>query len=187
MIVSIFDTETTGLIKPGANDINAQPYITEIYCLKLLQEGKGKDATFKVLGEFDQMFKVPVPLSPEITRITGLTDDDLANQPTFAECFNDLAKFHTGVDRIVAHNLAFDSSMLANECVRLGKVLNFPWPHDHCCTVEKSMHVEQRRMNLTNLHTHYFGEGFPDAHRAKNDVLPLARVYKHMVQTGEIK
>ena len=28
----VFDTETTGLLKPSANSLTAQPYITEIYC-----------------------------------------------------------------------------------------------------------------------------------------------------------
>lgn len=182
MIVTIFDTETTGLIKPKASDIKEQPYITEIYCLKVKQEGND----FEVIGEFESLIKPPVPLSEEITRITGLTDHDLKDSPSFAKIAKELAEFHTGVDRMVAHNLAFDRSMLANELVRCGKVLNFPWPVQHVCTVEKTMHIEQRRLSLTKLHQELFGEDFPDAHRAKNDVLPLYRCYKELVKRGAI-
>ena len=174
-----FDTETTGLIKPNETDIKKQPYITEIFCAKLNEEGE-------IIEEFDQLVKVPVNLSPEITRITGITDDMLSNMPTFAEIAPDLAKFFTGVDIIVAHNLAFDRSMLANELLRCNSLLKFPWPRHHICTVEKTMHIEQRRLNLTALHTHLFGEAFDNAHRAKNDVLPLVRCYNELKRTEQI-
>tara|TARA_R110000744_G_C19371578_1_gene562710 strand:- start:14073 stop:14636 length:564 start_codon:yes stop_codon:yes gene_type:complete len=183
LIVNIFDTETTGLLKPKANEMEKQPYITEIYVAKLIHRSDGE---IEQIAEFEQMFKPAVPLTEEITRITGITNDDLKNCPSFKRMAPDLCDFFVGVDRMVAHNMAFDRSMLANELVRAGKILNFPWPPQHVCTVEKSMHIEQRRMNLTRLHEHFFAEGFPDAHRAKSDVIPLIRCYKHMVAEGMI-
>lgn len=183
LIVNIFDTETTGLLKPKANDMDKQPYITEIYVAKLIHRSDGQ---IEQIAEFEQMFKPPMPITEEITRITGITNHDLKDCPSFKRVAPDLCDFFIGVGRMVAHNLAFDRSMLANELVRAGKILNFPWPPQHVCTVEKSLHLEQRRMNLTKLHEEFFGEGFPDAHRAKNDVLPLIRCYKHMVKEGMI-
>jgi DNA polymerase III epsilon subunit-like protein len=183
MITVIFDTETTGLIKPQATQMKEQPYITEIFCLKVSHSRNGD---FEIMDEFESLCKVPVPLSPEITRITGLQDSDLANAPTFGEIQPKLSKFFTGVHNVVAHNLAFDRSMLANELVRCGKVLNFPWPANHICTVERTMHIEQRRMSLTRLHEHLFNQSFTDAHRAKNDVMPLYRCFKHLVETKEL-
>jgi len=182
MDVILFDTETTGLIKPKSNDINAQPYITEIYCLKIRQQN---NECIKI-DEFEHLFKVPVKLSADISRITGLTDEDLMYQPKFKNCFEDLAKFFNGTERMVAHNLPFDRSMLANELVRIDKVINFPWPRQHVCTVEKSMKYEQRRLSLKRLHEELFGTGFDDAHRAKNDVEALYRCYKEMVRKGDI-
>lgn len=182
MITVLYDTETTGLIKPKATDISEQPYITEIYCLKVDHNHDGSE--WEVLGEYDQMFNVPIPLDAIITKITGIDDAMLKDKPTFGSEAENLGKFFTGTDRIVAHNLAFDRSMLANELVRCDKVIKFPWPVDHVCTVEKSMHVEQRRLTLTKLHQELFNEGFPDAHRAKNDVLPLTRCYREMLKLG---
>lgn len=182
MITVIFDTETTGLIKPSANKIEEQPYIAEIFCLKVEQEG----SMIEVIGEFDSLVKPPVPLSDEITRITGLTNTALDGQPTFGEIYDELSKFFTGVDRMVAHNLPFDRSMLANELVRMDKVLNFPWPRQHVCTVEKSMKYEQRRLNLTRLHEYLFARGFPNAHRARSDVMPLFDCYREMTRRGDI-
>ena len=177
----IFDTETTGLIKPSANDVKDQPYITEIYCLKIDSEGK-------IIGEFESLVRPPVSLNAEVQRITGLTDDMLKNAPTFAEIVHALSMFFLGTQRVVAHNLAFDKSMLGNELVRVNKLINFPWPIEHICTVEKSMHYEQRRLNLTRLHEYLFnGQGFPNAHRAKNDVMPLYNCYMEMIKRGDIK
>lgn len=183
MIAVIFDTETTGLLKPGANKIDDQPYITDLYMLKVQHL---EDGTIVKIDDYESLFKVPVPLSADITRITGLTDKDLMNQPTFAQEYKNIAKFMVGVDRLVAHNLAFDRSMLANELVRIGKVLNFPWPIEHICTVEKTIHIEQRRMNLTRLHETLFGVGFADAHRAKTDVNALFKCYVELCKKGFI-
>jgi len=177
-ITVLFDTETTGLIKPSASCLDDQPYITEIFCLKI------DDEDMVVLDEFDSLVKVPVPLSSEITRITGLTDTALVNAPKFIDIYDELAEFFTGVDRLVAHNLAFDRSMLANDLLRIDKVLNFPWPREHVCTVEKSLRIEQRRMNLKALHTELTGAPFADAHRARNDVMALYTVYNAMRLKG---
>lgn len=183
MIAVIFDTETTGLIKPGASKIEEQPYITDLYMLKVEHMD---DGSIVKIDDYESLLKVPIPLSSEITRITGLTDESLANSPTFsAECSR-IAKFMTGVDRLVAHNLAFDRSMLANELVRINRVLKFPWPREHVCTVEKSIYIEQRRMSLTRLHEHFFGKGFDDAHRAKTDVNALFKCYVEMCKQGMI-
>ena len=183
MISIIFDTETTGLIKPGASDIKDQPYITEIYCSKvqILKE------ELVVMDTFHRLVKPPIPITEEITRITGITNEQLASEKTFPEIRKDLSEFFTGADTMVAHNLPFDRSMLANELLRCGKVLNFPWPVNHVCTVEKTLHIEQRRMSLQNLHIHLFGKGFENAHRANIDVEALSRCYEELVKTGVIQ
>jgi DNA polymerase-3 subunit epsilon len=181
MITIIYDTETTGLIKPSASNLDEQPYITEIFCLKILQAGNG---TMTVIDEFESLVKPPIPISAEITRMTGIDDNMVKDAPAFFEIAKPLGEFFTGASRLVAHNLAFDRSMLANELLRCGKVLNFPWPVEHMCTVEKTLHIEQRRLNLTKLHEFLFNEGFPNAHRAKNDVMPLFRCYEELTKRG---
>jgi len=87
---------------------------------------------------------------------------------------------------MIAHNLSFDRSMIANELLRIDKLLQFPWPIKHTCTVEKSIHIEQRRMSLTRLHEHLLGTGF-NAHRAKDDVHALVRCYHAMSEAGTFK
>lgn len=176
MIKIPFDTETTGLLKPEANDINQQPYIIEIYCAKI-------DEDFQMLGEFHSFIKPPVQISEKITEITGISNEMVKGAPDFATVYTDLAKFFQGADEMIAHNLPFDRSMVANELLRINKLLNFPWPIKHTCTIEKSMPIEQRRMNLTRLHEHFFNKGFA-AHRAKDDVNAMIRCYHAMSEAG---
>lgn len=180
MSTIIFDTETTGLLKPDTVDVAEQPYIIEIFCLKI-------DKDLEIVDSYESFIAPPIKLPEKITQITGITDDMLKGQKNFSELYNELSEFFLGVDTMVAHNLAFDRGMIVNELFRINRVLQFPWPMKHICTVEKTMHLEQRRMNLTRLHEHLFNKGFPNAHRAKNDVMPLYDCYKELVKTGVIK
>jgi DNA polymerase III epsilon subunit-like protein len=168
MITVVFDTETTGLLKPSANHVDEQPEIVELYACKL-------DDEYNLLEEFDSFFKPKIPLTEELTRIHGITNDMIANAPKFEDKYEELAKFMTGVDEIVAHNLAFDRSMLANELIRIDRLIQFPWPRIHTCTVEMSMSIEQRRMNLKTLHSYATGKEHEGQHRAKSDVFALVR------------
>jgi DNA polymerase-3 subunit alpha (Gram-positive type) len=186
MITLLFDTETTGLLKPKASPLSSQPEIIEIYALKVQEDVVDGKRTFLVLGELESFIKPSKPLPAEIPKITGITDSMLEGAPSFAQLQPKITEFFFGAHRIVAHNLAFDRGMLVNELSRLDKQFHFPWAPSHICTVEKSMKYEQRRLNLTRLHEELFGEGFPGAHRAKNDVLPLYRCYKKMVELEDI-
>src|SRR5690606_41839439 len=53
-----------------------------------------------------------MPIPAEITRITGITDSDVAGAPTFEQALPAIRAAFEGVDMAVAHNLAFDRSML---------------------------------------------------------------------------
>lgn len=182
MIEIIFDTETTGLIKPDAVGLEKQPSIIEIYCYK--QERVDNESNF--IEDFESFIKPPAPITEEITKITGINNQMVQHAPEFNQISEEIAEFFLGAERLVAHNLAFDLSMLANELLRCDRILQFPWPMSHVCTVQKSMHYQQRRLSLTRLHEHLFDCDFPNAHRAKNDVEPLVRCYNEMVSKGDI-
>ncbi len=179
MNIIIFDTETTGLLLPEPADIKKQPYIIEFYGCKI-------NENFDFLEEFETLIKPPIPISQEITKITKIEDKHVAGKPVFPLIFKDLAKFFTGVDILVAHNLAFDLGMLNNELRRLDKVNRFPWPRHQICTVEKSNHIKGYRLNLTRLHNLAFGKGFANAHRAKDDVFALVRCFHWLCENNHI-
>lgn len=174
-----FDTETTGLLVPSANELSAQPYIIELYMGKFSEDGS-------LIDEFSTYLNVPMNLDPIITKITGITDKDLVDAPKFVDIYEELSKFMVGVDILTAHNLSFDRNMLANDLLRIDKVLAFPWPPNQICTVRSSKHYEGYRLNLTKLHNYLFEKGFKDAHRASSDVAAQSKCFFEMVKRGDI-
>lgn len=172
----IFDTETTGLMKPSPAGIDAQPYVTEIYAVKL-------DHNYEILDEFGSMIHIPIDVPEFITKITGISNNDLADAPDFCKISENLKKFFEDADETVAHNHAFDKGMILNEFIRAG-YKEFDWPKSEVCTVQHSMAFEQRRISLSRLHELLFGKTFKDSHRAKTDVYALVRCHFEMAQRG---
>lgn len=171
----IFDTETTGLLKPRAAPLEVQPYITEIYAVKI-------DEEFQILDELNTYVRIPVPVSKKITQITGITDEDLKDAPTFLKLTQEIAEFFADSTEMIAHNLPFDKSMLQYQFDRAKKTIVFPIKQT--CTIQKSMCLEGRRLSLSNLHQKMTGKPLINAHRAKNDVHGLVRVYHKMLERG---
>ena len=177
--IVVFDTETTGLTKPIPTDLIFQPFMTEIFCFKL-------DQDFDKLGEFESMVKPPIPISPEITKITGITDKDVENAPSFFEIYDDLYEFFSDVDIVVGHNVAFDIDIIHYELMRHDLDKKFCYPKRHICTVESSHHLENKRLNLQKLHEKLFGVGFDGGHRARNDVMATAKCFVELCQSGDV-
>lgn len=173
----VFDTETTGLLKPELAEIGMQPYITELYACKV-------DKDFNFIGEFDTFIKPPVPISEFITKCTGIDDSMVADAPSFLQIYDDLYDFFLGETVMVAHNAMFDKGMLRWELTRHDLELSFPWPKHTVCTVELSQPIRNRRLKLTDLHEIATGRPLENAHRAKTDVMGLMRCFEWLVKEG---
>jgi len=174
-----FDTETTGLLVPGAASLDDQPQIIELYAGKFNEDGEQT-------GEFHALLDPGKPLPEIIKKITGITDDDLKGMPKFDEVFDEMAQFFCGAKVLTAHNLEFDKCMLGNELARIDKLLDFPWPPTQICTVIKSLGYEGYRLSLAKLYAHLFdGETFA-AHRADVDVRAQAKCFFEMMKRGDI-
>lgn len=174
----ILDTETTGLLEADAIELSEQPHMIELFMLRV-------DKKFKVIDEYESFFSVPVDLPKHITKITNITPSMLEGAPTFAHERKDITEFCMGSRRLVAHNLPFDAGVIWAELSRLGMEFNFPWAPEHYCTIEKSFHIKNKRLKLTDLHEIATGEPHDKgAHRARNDVLALARCYEWLRGQG---
>jgi DNA polymerase-3 subunit epsilon len=178
MIVQTFDTETTGLVGSRRLPLDKQPYITEWYsCAADLKTGE-------IFWELDFLIKPPIAITEEITRITGITDADVADAPMFAVVAPIIRAAIELGPRMVAHNASFDMEMVQIEFERLGQKIEFP--KRPLCTVEATMALKGHRLNLQGLHEHLFKEKFANAHRARNDVQALLRCCVELHARGEI-
>jgi len=171
-----FDTETTGLIKNLALPLSQQPRIIEIGCIR---EPAVKDRP----TTFDTIFNPQVKLEPIITKITGLTDDDLADAPTFYEHIPELCDFFRGEDTMVAHNMPFDFRMMLMELQRENAEYKFPWPSNHIDTIDLAKkRYGGKFMKLQTIYEDLVGP-YEQKHRALDDVEMLMKVYYAL--TGE--
>lgn len=174
MISLVFDTETTGLPLPMIAPLEKQPKIIEL-ALTLVDNGK-------VIGSRSWLFNPGEPLSATITKITGLTDDDLAGKPTFAECLQEVMVPFKRSDITVAHNHNFDYSLMQFELMRCG-CTDFPWPDLSMCTVQEYRHVMGFQPSLMVLYEHVMGKPLAQTHRAQDDVDALVEL---LIKEGAI-
>lgn len=104
------DLETTGI------DI-VKDRIVEIAVLKIYPDGKQEVKTRRI--------NPTVPIPPETTAIHGITDADVANEPTFKEVAKSLANLVEGCDFAGFNSNKFDFPLLAEEFLRAGVDLDF--------------------------------------------------------------
>lgn len=171
----VFDTETTGLLRPLGNKLSSQPKIIEICCIKI-------DEDMEIIDTFECFINPKEEISNEITKITGITTDDTKNAKTFEQIYSGLAEFFLGTEILVAHNLPFDRSLLSFELERMDKLRNFPWPIHHICTIQKSLKLEGYRLSLSKLYKIATGKDHTDAHRARGDVLATIDCFKYLAE-----
>jgi len=173
----VFDTETTGLPNNASSDLRDQPYVIEFAGVLINRNGD-------IVKEYECLFKPPVALTPKITEITGLTDSKLKDAIRFdCDAIQNLMS-HEGVQAAVAHNFAFDRAMVSFEFARAERIVK--WPPLAICTVEATYPILGRRMKMSQMYRHFFGEDFVGAHRAMNDVKALARCTAYMIQRNII-
>lgn len=167
-LVCVFDTETTGLTLHPDAPINKQPKIIELGAALLDSDGR-------VVETLSQLVHPGEEVTAEITKITGITNEMLVGQPTFAEALPALRAFFGKAFAVFAHNLPFDKSLMMFDLQRVG-CEDFPWPQQEYCTV--GLHKEQwgRNPRLIELYEATLGRALPQTHRALDDVLALVEV-----------
>ena len=174
-----FDLETTGLPKAEGSDLNIQPKIIEFGAIKL-------DEEMNEVSRLEFFCNPGHDLDPKITKITGITDDDLKGEKPFVAYYKELCNFFICERSMVAHNLAFDRKILKFELERLDKMTKFPWPQDHICTVEIGQSVWGKMRKLGDIHEELFAKKIEGAHRSINDVEAMVRIIKWYKKEGHI-
>lgn len=166
----IFDTETTGLLPHPDAPLNEFPRIIEFGGVLMSTEDGS------ILEEAQILINPGVPLEPIITKITGLTDEDLAGEPPIGEFFPALERLFREAGCLVAHNLPFDRGVLTSELLRAERLEGWPWPAKNVCTVGLYKEVWGRNPKLLELYEYVIGEPLAQTHRALDDVKAMVEI-----------
>lgn len=158
--VCIVDCETTGL------DSKFDEIIELGFVSLSVDLSNGNIVQVKRMGSFYNQPKVPI--DDEITRITGITDDDVKGHSISMDTISHVFQ---GADLIVAHNAKFDRGFIDNHVNSLGySALSIPW----ACSIKD---VDWRTLGYESNALGYlaFKQGyFFKAHRACEDCLATA-------------
>ena len=156
---AVVDVETTGFHPRQAR-------VVSVAALALGDDGN-------VEGSFASLLNPGVDPGP--THVHGLTTEMLQGQPTFAEVVGELNAVLEG-RTLVAHNVGFDYSFLANEAELVGAEL----PVDTVmCTVElaRRLNLGVENLRLETLAAHW-GVTQMRPHDALDDAMVLAQILK---------
>lgn len=149
----VFDLETTGL------NI-ARDRIIQISWIKVLPSGEEQPGNSYVNPE--------CRITEEITRLTGITDEMVADAPTFKALAPRLITEFTGCDFAGFNSNKFDVPLLIEEMLRAGCDISL-FDKAHYIDVQNIYHKKERR-NLDAAYRFYVNpEGFANAHSSDAD------------------
>lgn len=175
---TILDLETTGLVGSKGKDQLYQPHITEFYAMQV-------DNKFNFVREFDTLVKPPIPIPAFLEKQIGITNQMVADAPSFLQVYRKIIEVFYCSHTIVAHNLSFDEEVLITELRRIGKEHHFPYPPIKFCTVEQSMHIKGHRLKNSELYEIATGKQMGLMHRAKADVQATFESFKWLKRGGK--
>lgn len=163
MIYTIIDVETT-----GGNPKSSK--ITEIAIFK-------HNGT-TIIDKFVSLVNPESEIPEFIVRLTGISNEMVADAPKFYEIAKQITEFTDGCI-FVAHNVGFDYSMIRSEFRSLG----FDFRRSHLCTVKASRRLlpGSESYSLGKL-VRNFGITISERHRAEGDALATSELFTLLIE-----
>ena len=157
----IFDLETTGL------DI-VKARIIQLSYIKVYPDGHEERG--------DMLLNPEMPIPPFVTELTGISDADVKDKPTFKQVAAQLANLFGGSDFGGFNSNGYDIPLLAEEFLRAGIDFDFSK-----CRMIDAMNIfrKMERRNLAAAYKFYCGRKMEEdfeAHRADQDTEATYRV-----------
>ncbi|WP_283643261.1 3'-5' exonuclease [Croceibacter atlanticus] len=158
--ICFFDLETTGVNV-------AKDKIVEISILKVFPNGNKESKTWLVNPER--------PIPAETTAVHGITDEKVANEPTFKELSSSIYEMIKGCDLGGFNSNRFDIPLLAEELLRAD--IDFDMKNSSAVDVQTIFHKMEQR-TLVAAYKFYCDKDLTDAHSAAADTEATYEVLK---------
>ena len=162
----VFDVETTGLSK-------TRDRLTEIGAVKIVRG--------EIVDTFNTFVNPLRPIPQNIVKLTGITDDMVADAPAEDEAVRAFFDFCGGAV-LVAHNAPFDTGFLSEACKRC----DIPYTYTSIDTVPfcRTMYKGLKNYKLDTVAEHLQLPKF-NHHRASDDARALAGIFLHLLEDSE--
>jgi len=158
--ICFFDLETTGI------DIS-KDRIVEIAIFKVFPNGNKESKTWLV--------NPTIPIPAETTAVHGITDEKVANEPTFAELSSAVYNMIKDSDLAGFNSDRFDIPLLAEELLRAG--VDFDMKNRVAVDIQTIFHKKEER-TLSAAYKFYCGETLENAHSAQADTMATYEILK---------
>ncbi len=155
-----FDLETTGVD-------TAKDRIVEISMVKVMPDGEEIVRT--------RLINPQMHIPEDATAVHGITDEDVKDQPTFAQIAKSLSQFIEGCDFGGFNSNRFDLPMLVEEFLRAGVDVDFK--NRKFIDVQNIFHKMEQR-TLVAAYKFYCDKDLTDAHSAEADTRATYEVLK---------
>lgn len=165
--ICFFDLETTGINV-------SKDRIVEIAILKVYPSGEKESRTWLV--------NPGCPIPKASSEIHGITDEDVADKPSFKELAPKVVQMMEGSDVAGFNSNRFDIPLLAEELLRAEQDLDLKKcrPID----IQVIFHKMEPR-NLTAAYKFYCQKDLVDAHSAEADTLATYEILKAQIEKYE--
>lgn len=165
--ICFFDLETTGTNV-------AKDRIVEIAILKVYPNGNKESKTWLVNPQR--------PIPKEVIAIHGISDEKVANEPTFKELSTQIHEMIQGCDLGGYNSNRFDIPLLVEELLRAG--IDFEMKNMVAVDVQTIFHKKEQR-TLAAAYKFYCGKDLLDAHSAEADTTATYEVLKSQLDRYE--
>ena len=159
----VFDIETTGLSPKECK-------ITEIGAIKI-EHGE-------ITDKFSQLINPGVPIPPNITDLTGITDEMVADKPHIDSVLPEFLEFCHGC-AVVAHNAQFDCGFIRYNAAELN--LEFHNKTVDTLKISRELFPNERKHSLDAI-CKRLGVSLENHHRAVDDATATAEIFLKFVE-----
>lgn len=156
--IIFFDIESTGLSV-------SHDRIIELSLVKQHPDGRTEIRT--------QRFNPTIHISEEASSVHGIYDQDVKDEPTFAQQAADLALWMKDCDFAGYNSFKFDLPLLAEEFLRAG--VDFDFRKSRMIDVQNIFHKKEQR-NLRSAYSFYCGKEFEDDNDPQEAILAMKQI-----------
>ena len=165
--ICFFDLETTGI------DV-AKDRIVEISIFKVYPNGNKESKTWLV--------NPTIPIPPQSTAVHGISDEKVANEPTFKELAAQVHNMIKDSDLAGYNSDRFDIPLLAEELLRAE--VDFDMKNRVSVDVQTIFHKKEER-TLSAALKFYCGTSLENAHSAEADTMATYEILKAQLDRYE--